>query len=243
MATAVGLGGTRRSGRRRGLLEVWVLRCTTLCLVLAGAMFALDVALQWSSALGEDGRVADRTPIYLEVAGARFTVPANMIRFETQRIGGRQDQVDLEILWPSFGGYDPVDRRAFDDISPESRSIFITIRPRLTDTDTAGRVAAIYRHYFAASGNADIEGLAGYRLDPTAGLGDEEVYIEAGSTRPFAVHCGAEDLADMPADCIREIHAGETLSVQIRFRRSLLDHWVDLDRGSRSLLASFGILS
>lgn len=228
---------------RRGLVEVWVLRLMTLCLALAGAMFALDAVLQWSTALERDDVSADPAPVFFTVAGARFLVPGNMVRFADQRAGGEREQVDIAFLWPSFTGYSTDDAAAFADVGADSRVVLLTIRPRLTETDTAGRIAAIYRHYFQPSDSPPVEGLAGYRLDPRSGLADEEVFIEAGSTRPFAAHCTLGDLPDMPADCIREIHAGETLSVQIRFRRSLLDRWQDLDRGVRALLASFGVLS
>lgn len=86
-------------------------------------------------------------------------------------------------------------------------------------------------------------GLVGHRLSEDSGLAGEEVYFEAGSTQPFTIHCLADDGSGYPAPCLTELHAGEHLSIQIRFRKGLLEDWAAIKKSSRALLASFGVLS
>lgn len=238
------LYAVRRRPRRRASASTWVLRATTTCLALAGSLILFDLALNGSAMIvGRDGRSADPTPMALFVADTRLTIPANMIRFENQRTVGPHQRVDLAVHWPSLEGYDQSRRAAFLDPSPDAPIVFMTIRVRETATDSAGRLANVYQHFFDGPPIPAPDGLVGHRLSEDSGLAGEEVYFEAGSTDPFTVHCLAEDGSDYPTPCLTELHAGDQLSIQIRFRRGLLDDWRGIKKATRALLASFGVFA
>lgn len=234
----------RRKPRKRASASTWVLRATTTCLALAGTLVLLDVFLNWSALLtARNGRSADPTPVAVFIADQRLTIPANMIRFEDQRSVGPHQRVDLAVHWPSLTGYEPEKRKAFLDPSSNAPLLFLTIRVRETATDSAGRLANVYQHFFDGPEIPAPRGLVGHRLSEDSGLAGEEVYFEAGSTQPFTVHCLADDGSGYPAPCLTELHAGEQLSIQIRFRKGLLEDWAAIRKSSRALLASFGVLS
>lgn len=222
----------------------WFLKMTTMCLVVAGAIVLIDLGLNWTSALNVvDGRSSDPTPVAVFLGEQRLTVPGNMIRFEDQRVVGPQERLDLAIHWPSLMGYAPETRADFLDQSAEAPIVFMTIRPRETATDSAGRLASVYQHFFEGEALPAPKGLIGRRLSEDSGLAGEEVYFEAGSTTPFTTHCLATDDSGYPAPCLTEIHAGDALSVQIRFRKGLLGEWAGIKRATRALLLTFGIFS
>ena len=235
----------RYVGRRpakRASASAWSLRITTTCLMIAALMVLADLVLGWTRGIGDvDGRATDPTPIPLFIGSQRLTVPSNMFRFENQRNVGPHEHVELAVHWPTLQGYTADTRDAFLDGSADAPILFVTIKRRDTASDSAGRLANVYRHFFEEGELDAPQGLIGHVLNAESGLGGEEVYFEAGSTDPFTTHCLAPDGSGYPAPCLTEIHAGEGLSVQVRFRKGLLPEWAAIKQGTRALLLSFGI--
>jgi hypothetical protein len=222
----------------------WLLRVTTISLIIAGGLALVHFVLNWTRDLGGlDGRTADPSPIVTFIGEQRLRIPANMFRFEDQRNVGPHEHVELAVHWPSLTGYTAENRAAFLDSSANAPLVFLTIRRRETATDSAGRLANIYQHFFEGDPLPAPEGLIGHRLSADSGLGGEEVYFEAGSTAPFTTHCLPDDGSGFPAPCLTEIHAGQSLSVQIRFRKGLLGNWAGIKSATRALLLSFGVTS
>ncbi len=150
--------------------------------MISGLLVLGDIALGWSRKLGElDGRVSDPTPIAIFVGQSRLMIPANMFRFENQRAVGPQEHVELSVSWPEMKGFSPDRRSAFLDGSAEAPLLFLTIKHRDTATDSAGRLANIYQHFFEDGGIPAPDGLVGARLNGDSGLPGEEVFFEAGS--------------------------------------------------------------
>ncbi|WP_181707580.1 hypothetical protein [Chthonobacter rhizosphaerae] len=238
------LYSVKARARVRAGARTWVLKLITSCLAVAGIIVLIDLGLTWSKALTDtSGRTSDPTPVAVFLGDQRLTIPANMIRFENQRVVGPQERMDLAIHWPSLTGYSPELRSAFLDDGADAPLLFMTIRPRETATDSAGRLASVYQHFFEGEALPAPKGLLGRRLSEDSGLAGEEVYFEAGSTSPFTVHCLAADDSGYPAPCLTEIHAGESLSVQIRFRKGLLSEWAGIKRATRALLLTFGLFA
>lgn len=232
-----------RKTTRRASSTAWSLRIVTSCLIVAGLLAIADFALSWSRTVGDaEGRVADPLPITLFIGDQRLSIPANMFRYPAQRNVGPHTQVDLALHWPTLDGYTPERREAFLDGGASAPVLFLTIRERSTATDSAGRLASVYRHFMEDDSLAAPAGLVGHRLSMEAGLSGEEVYFEAGSTAPFTAHCLAPDGDTYPALCMTEIHAGQTLSIQVRFRKGLLADWAGIKEALRLLPLRFGLV-
>jgi hypothetical protein len=178
--------------------------------------------------------------VSIMVGEQRLTIPANMLRFANQRTPEPQERVELAVHWPSLEGYAPALREAFLDGSADAPVLFLSIRARETATDSAGRLASVYRHFLDDTALDAPPGLVGRKLTQDSGLAGEEVFFEAGSTDPFTAHCLAAD-ADVPAICLTEVHAGRSLSVQVRFRKGLLADWADIKSATRLMLLRFGV--
>lgn len=221
-----------------------MLRGTTTCLVLAGGLMLCNLVLNWTHGIDEmTGRDADPTPVTLFIGDQRLSVPANMFRFAEQRNVGPHQRIDLVVHWPEMAGYAPAFKSDYLDTSADAPLVFLSIKPRDTVTDSTGRLINVYQHFFEDGTIAAPAGLVGHRMSEDSGLDGEEVYFEAGSTEPFTTHCTAVDNPGFPATCLTEIHAGHDLSVQLRFRKGLLDQWAGIKSGVRVLLLSFGITS
>ncbi|WP_181702219.1 hypothetical protein [Chthonobacter albigriseus] len=234
----------RRKPVRRASTISWVLKITTICIALAGTLVLTDLVLNWTSLIhGRDGRTGDPSPVTVFVADQRLTIPGNMFRFQNQRAVGQHERIDLAIHWPSLEGFSEARRESFLDPTQNAPVVFLTIRPRETATDSAGRLANVYQHFFDETALEAPPGLIGRRLSEDSGLPGEEVFFEAGSTDPFTTHCLADDGSGYPAPCLTEIHAGESLSVQVRFRKGLLGEWQGIKKASKALLLSFGLFS
>jgi hypothetical protein len=230
-----------RRPARRASSSAWTLRVVITCLLIAGLLAGVDFALSWSRALGDaDGRSTDPTPIALFVGEQRLSIPANMVRFANQRGAGPHERVELAVHWPSLEGYSPALRNAFLDGGQDAPVLYLSIRARQTATDSAGRLANVYRHFLDDTALAAPAGLVGRRLTQESGLAGEEVFFEAGSTDPFTAHCLAPD-ATAPAICLSETHVGDGLSVQVRFRKGLLRDWADIKSATRLLMMRFGV--
>lgn len=234
----------RRKPVRRASGLGFALKAVTLCLVMAGSLVLADLVLHWSPLLhGRDGRTGDNAPVTVFVGDQRLTIPGNMVRFANQRSVGPHERIDLAIHWPTLEGYTEARREDFLDPTANAPIIFLSVRPRETATDSAGRLANVYQHFFEEAALPAPDGLIGRRLAEDSGLKGEEVYFEAGSTDPFTTHCLPDDGSGYPAPCLTEIHASETLSVQIRFRKGMLGEWRGIKKASKALLLSFGLYS
>lgn len=232
----------RRPVRRRAGATAWFLRAIISCFLLAGLLMLANIVVGLSERFdAQDGRSSDPSPVALFIGKERLLVPANMFRFAEQRNVGPLDRIDLAVHFPEMAGYARAYRKDFLDLGPDAPILFLTIRTRDTPTDSVGRLINVYQHFFE-EGNLDAPaGLVGHRMAEESGLGGEEVFFEAGSTNPFTAHCTAPDASGYPASCLTEIHAGQDLSVQVRFRKGMLANWAGIKSGVRVLLLSFGV--
>jgi hypothetical protein len=232
----------RRRPVRRASASAWLLRGITTCAALAALALLGNLVFGWANGLGElDGRTTDSSPVTLFIGKQRLSIPANMFRFDNQRNVGPHDHIDLAVHWPEMAGYQPGYRNDYLDTGPDAPIIYVTVRPRDTLTDSAGRLINVYQHFFEEGSIPAPAGLIGHRMSTESGLEGEEVYFEAGSTEPFTTHCTAPDNSGYPASCLTEIHAGDDLSVLIRFRKGMLTNWSGIKSGIRVLLLSFGV--
>jgi len=201
-----------------------------------------NILIGLSSSLEDtDGRSSDTTPVALFIGKQRLVIPANMFRFAAQRNVGPHDRIDLAVRFPEMAGYSKAFRKDFLDTGADAPIVYLTLRTRDTPTDSVGRLINVYQHFFEDGTIKAPQGLIGHRMSEESGLSGEEVFFEAGSTNPFTTHCTAPDATDYPASCLTEIHAGNDLSVQIRFRKGMLSNWDGIKSGVRVLLLSFGV--
>lgn len=211
-----------------------------VAVALAVLAWGIDAAIEdYHDRVALTGLNGRPRPIELIVAGEPMTIPGNMIRFRNERRGGAIDQVDLLLHWPSLEGFTDQRADAFRDAQPSAPFLFLSIRARDSALDSTARLDALYSHFFAGPAVSGPAGLTGRPLTADSGYGGEILYFEADTARPFVARCIANDTAEIPATCIRDVNVGQGLSLLYRFNRKYLGEWAAIDAGLTSLVAGF----
>ncbi|MGV8937029.1 MAG: hypothetical protein ACOH2J_07875 [Allorhizobium sp.] len=194
-------------------------------ITVAGNRFGQRLALAGHS---------DSTEIHTIVIGQdRLQLPANTLRFESQRHDGTSERADLHVLWPEMTGYSAQDRRRFDDVTQSGSLLFLQISQSTMSRDMSGRLEPIYSHLFAGAPESGPYGLTLHRLRPESGYQNEVLYTAVRPGLPdYAIRCTlpSPDMGSSSGDCQRDIHVGRDLSVLYRFSRDLLPQWLEIDK-------------
>jgi hypothetical protein len=178
------------------------------------------------------GNTESREAYTVEIGKDRLTLPANMIRFETQRRNGPAERLDLYLLWPEMEGFSAASSDRFNDLDKSRGLIFVQISQSVMSKDMSGRVEPIYSRYFEGAPVSAGNDLILHHFAPEAGYARDVLLTapRAGDT-DYAVRCVMpERPADgTSADCQRDFMAGRDLSVLYRFSSDLLPQWRQLD--------------
>lgn len=209
-------------------------------LLLAGGAVAVNQAI-----VGYHDRIALRgldgkpSPVALIVAGEPMAIPANMIRFRSERRGGPVNSVDLVLHWPSLEGFTEERAADFRDVSPSAPLIYARLSARDNDLDASARLDAIYSRFFDGPAFEGPEGLVGRPLAADSPYAGEIVFHAPRGGPPYAARCLAEATDDIPATCIRDVNIGMGLSLLYRFNHEYLADWRSMDDRVRRLINHF----
>ena len=184
---------------------------------------------------GLDGKPS---PVAVTIGSEALVIPANLIRFPTDRRGGLVTAVDLLILWPSLDGFSEERAKEFRDGSPLAPLVYVTITEAETPLDSTTRLADIYSLYFTGAAVAG-PGLVGRHMDSGSAYRGEIVYFEPHAAEPYVVRCLAEETEEIPATCIREVNIGHGLTMLYRFNRAWLGDWPTMDDRLGRLVSQF----
>ena len=204
-------------------------------LIAALAMFAS--AHFFGDSLSRAGHSSSIEELEIVVGDEYLKVPANKIRFYSQRSSGAQQKLDLYIHWPSLSGFRDSLSTDFNNSGENKNLVFISIEPRNMSFDMSGRVAPIYKQFFEGKAHATNTGLVKQALSSEGGFIDEDLYYAASSPYPFATRCVREVASTTPF-CIRDIHIGKGLMLTYRFHKKHLPSWIELEQSVRALTKS-----
>ena len=213
-----------------------VLCIVTLGIAVAGRMIGKSISYA--------GNTADGTIYEIVIGNDVVSLPANVIRFESQRVSGVQSAVDTYFAWPGMNGYSEARRDIFSQTRSARGLIFARISQATMSRDMSGRFEPIYRRLTDGPAMAGPTGLDSFRLRPGAGYANELMYVERGnSERPYAGRCLVEDTGSEASfttltGCQRDIFIGKDLSVTYRFSIDLLPHWQEIEHDVRKRLES-----
>jgi len=94
---------------------VAVLCLVTLAITATGRMIGHSIS--------RAGNTAETTLHEIVIGNDVLRLPANVIRFETQRVSGVQNAVDIYFAWPGMEGYSEAKRDIFNQTpAPSSRT-------------------------------------------------------------------------------------------------------------------------
>jgi len=161
-----------------------------------------------------------------------IALPANVIRFESQRRSGPAEAVSIYLSWPRMEGYSHADAVAFSDPANAEALIFADFSQSVMSRDMSGRLEPIYEKLFTGTPRPGPSGLTIHELSEKSGFGDEKILT--GTTKGgavYAVRCIMPEKRKLAtaADCQRDIHVGRDLTMLYRFSSNLLPQWETID--------------
>lgn len=216
------------------LLRKILITAMTL-LIAALAMFAS--AHFFGDNLSRAGHSSSTAELEIVIGNEYVKVPANKIRFYSQRNSGAHEKLDLYIHWPSLSGYQDNLSADFNNSTENKNLVFVSIEPRNMSHDMSGRVAPIYTQFFEGRAQPTNTGLVKQALSAKGGFIDEDLYYAASSPYPFATRC-VREIASTTPFCIRDIHVGKNLMITYRFHQKHLGEWIELEQSIRALTKS-----
>ena len=215
-------------------------KCASIIGCLAALTFGIHIAGRF---VGESitlaGHTEDTTVHQIVIGQDVLNLPANVIRFETQRISGAQASVDLYFSWPEMQGYSADLAPIFNRSEKAGRLIFVRAAQATMSRDMSGRFEPIYRRIIEGTAMPGPEGLSSWRLKPGAGYAGELLYsAERPGDEPYVVRClvdGRQSDADFATytGCQRDIAVGDDLSLTYRFSMDLLPQWKEIENAVR----------
>ncbi|APG90841.1 hypothetical protein [Sinorhizobium americanum] len=208
--------------------------------LLATLVLAISLSTPWlGEKLARAGHTSSRESLDIFIGQDHLRLPANVIRFDSQRATGVAERVDLYLTWPTLEGYSDATRHVFNDVDQPERLIFIQISQSTMSRDMSGRLEPIYRHILEESAQLGPAGLTKYDAKPSSSYAGEAFFAAARPGRPpFALRCllPGSPATSTSADCQRDFHAGKDLSILYRFSAKLLPEWQAIDASLESFI-------
>ena len=211
---------------------LWAVLKVAIFLVFS-AIVILAASRFYGRIVSQAGNTTDMSLRQIVIGNDVLEVPANMIRYRSQRHNGTLARLDLHVHWPTMTGFSEEFAPAFNNVADNADIVFATIEPREMSRDMSGRISVIYENFFAGLPVEAGNGLVRRAFSVNSAYGSEDLYYEAGSPYPFAARCIRESDSMITPFCMRDIHIGRDLMLTYRFHRSLLPEWMALDRAVR----------
>lgn len=220
----------------------FVYKVAGVILLLAALALAVSFA---GRRLGENlalaGHTSSRETYDIFIGQDHLRLPANVIRFENQRMTRIAERVDLYLTWPALEGYRDETRDFFNDVGHPEKLIFLQIAQSTMSRDMSGRLEPIYRHVLEDAPRPGPAGLTRYDAKSNSGYVGEAFFT---ATRPgrsdYVLRCllPGRETTSSSADCQRDVHIGKDLTILYRFSAKLLPQWQAIDESVESFIGA-----
>lgn len=211
----------------------FVYKVTAVVVLLAAITTALSLSGRWfGENLALAGHTSSLTPYDIFIGQDHLRLPANVIRFESQRATSIAERVDIYLTWPALEGYSDDNRHLFNNVNRPESLIFLQISQSTMSRDMSGRLEPIYTQVFEGAASPGPNGLTRHGVKATSSYAGEAFFTAEREGEPtYVVRCLEPGANEVPtsADCQRDIHAGKDLVILYRFSRNLLPQWREID--------------
>lgn len=184
---------------------------------------------------------ASQDRISLSVGGKNFSIPANYTRIPATRAGGLFDEVALYALLPDLAGYDTANDQAFEDVSAESRVVFITLQRSKSSMTERNRLDRIYMQQVTdQQGSPGPDNLAAFTFGESSSYFGDDLFVGTDGAGNVLVYRCAKPTEEVKApDCRRITEIGGDVTLQYQFKRTHLEQWRQIDARVMELIANF----
>ncbi|NRP73501.1 hypothetical protein ILFOPFJJ_04409 [Ensifer psoraleae] len=220
----------------------FIYKVTAVVVLLAVLTTMVSFSGHWfGENLALAGHTSSRETYDIFIGQDHLRLPANIIRFESQRATSIAERVDLYLTWPALEGYSDETRHLFNDINRPENLIFLQLSQSTMSQDMSGRLGPIYRHILSEETRPGPAGLTRHDTKSNTGYAGEVFFTADRDGRPsYVLRCILPDDADAStsADCQRDVHVGKDLAVLYRFSSKLLPQWRLIDDSVETFVRS-----
>ena len=210
-----------------------ILKILILFSILAVLTIAIGFVGRWVGQTLSMGGHTNSTDIHdIFIDRDHLRIPANLIRFASQRRTGTADTINLQFTWPEMEGFTTANSARFNDQSNSETLIFVELSRRIMTLDMTDRMQPIYSTLLETTTSPGPAGLIIHPFKPDGPYkGESMLTKERPDNRPFAIRCilPPQGTASSAADCQRDIYLGQDLSVLVRYSSKLLPQWEAID--------------
>jgi hypothetical protein len=178
--------------------------------------------------------------VELKVHGHRFQIPANYLKYRSDRLGGARKQIKLIAALPDMEGYASWADPAFRSNAPDSPAVELLIHDDPVKLSEADWLNRIYLPYVADSrGTPGPYGLTLFTFRRDSGYHDEDMFVGHSDHRLIVLQCVRVSPQVPNPSCHEEIPIAHGVALGYRFKRTHLAQWQEIAESTERLVKSF----
>ncbi len=208
------------------------------------ALFALFyLAPRPPSFFREEVSFTSRTdPVELKVHGHQFRIPANYLKYRSDRQGGERVNIKLVALLPDFQGYSGWEDSSFKSNAADSPVVEMLLHDDQVKLSEAGWLARIYMPYVEDPNGSDGPyGLKQYQFREDSGYRNQDLFVGQTEHGPMVLQCERASQQVTNPSCHREFPIAHGVALNYRFKRSYLARWREIADGVSKLVATITV--
>src|SRR5258706_4703162 len=176
-------------------------------------------------------------PIELKVHGHRFEIPANYLKYRSDRQGGSRKEIKLIAILPEMEGYSGWEDSAFRSNAVDSPAVEMLIHDDPVKLSEAQWLERIYRPYIVdQKGSPGPFGLTQFVFREDSGYRDEDLFVGNGENGPVVLQCVRFSQRVLNPSCHRELPIGHGVALSYRFKRAHLAQWQAITESTDRLI-------
>jgi hypothetical protein len=180
--------------------------------------------------------------VELKVHGHRFLIPANYLKYRSDRQGGERKEIKLAALLPDMQGYSGWEDSSFKSNAPDSGVVEMLIHDDPVKLSEAEWLHRIYMPYVEdPNGVGGQFGLTQYEFRTDSGYHNEDLFIGQTEHGPMVFQCVRFSQQVTNPSCHRELPVAHGVALSYRFKRTYLARWREIADGVSKLMQSFTV--
>jgi hypothetical protein len=180
--------------------------------------------------------------VALKVHSHKFYIPANYLKYRSDRQGGERVDIKLAAILPDMQGYSGWDDSSFKSNATDSPVIEMLIHDDAVMLNEHDWLERIYMPYVVdPKGAPGPFGLIQYAFRKDSGYHGEDLFVGQNGRGPIVIQCVRYSRQVPSPACHRDLPIAHGVALSYRFKRSRLANWREIADSAEKLVQSFRI--
>jgi hypothetical protein len=178
--------------------------------------------------------------VELRVHGHKFEIPANYLKYRSDRQGGERKEIKLIAILPDMEGYSGWEDAAFRSIAVDSPAVEMLIHDDPVKLSESAWLERIYMPYVVdPTGSRGPFGLTQFTFREESGYRNEDLFVGQTDRGPVVLQCVRFSQEVPNPSCHREMPIAHGVALSYRFKRAHLARWQEIADSTERLVQSF----